>query len=58
MSGTPDSRKDEHEVATIYGDSPGSEPAALRGTSGHEVPPVDDTPTIYHVPDEERPGGH
>jgi hypothetical protein len=54
MSENPSSEREADDVSTIYGNSPGSESAGPSGTTGHEVPPDDDTPTIYHVPDDEE----
>lgn len=53
MSEEPHAQHDDDEVPTIYGTSPGSEPAAPAGITGHEVPEEGGTPTIYNEADEE-----
>ena len=56
MSENPRPNRDEDEVPTIYGDSPGSEPGAPAGITGNEAAPAADTPSIYHAAEEESSG--
>lgn len=51
MTEAPGGREPDEEVTeTIYGDEPGSEPAALGGISGHEQKPEPGADTIYSPP--------